>query len=194
MTAFGSVRNNEGFTLVELMVTVAVVAILLAVGIPSFGRLIAQNRISSQTNEFIAGLSLARSEAITRGQKVAIRANQNSIDFAANGWTVFLDADGDGAPGTTASDGPVLRETGASLGRISVKRVTQSGSSAPFTYTDSTQSDKRYVVFSARGAGDSGARAFFKICDAGNTSTAGRVVLVSAIGKISVVSTSEACT
>jgi type IV fimbrial biogenesis protein FimT len=57
-------RQVLGFTLLELMVTVAVAAILLAIGLPSFQSVIRSNRVATASNEMLASLALARSEAI----------------------------------------------------------------------------------------------------------------------------------
>lgn len=54
------------------MITIAIAAILLAVGIPAFRTMILQNRLSSNVNEFIAANMFARSEAIKRGQGVTL--------------------------------------------------------------------------------------------------------------------------
>ena len=66
-----------GFTLLELMVTVAVIAILAAIALPSFSRVIASNRVASGVNEFIAATNMARSEAIRRGTKSGICASSD---------------------------------------------------------------------------------------------------------------------
>lgn len=59
----------QGVTLIELMVTVAVLAIVLGIGVPSFRGLILQQRISSSANEVLAGLASTRSEAIRRNTR-----------------------------------------------------------------------------------------------------------------------------
>lgn len=65
-------QRIKGFTLIELMVAIAVMAILLALGLPSFQESLRSNRVATGTNEMLAALSLARSEAIrnTRGSAV----------------------------------------------------------------------------------------------------------------------------
>lgn len=59
-------NRQSGFTLVELMVTIAIAAILLGVGVPSFRTVIENNRIAAASNDVVTGLQYARSEAIRR--------------------------------------------------------------------------------------------------------------------------------
>ncbi|WP_438438153.1 GspH/FimT family pseudopilin [Hydrogenophilus thermoluteolus] len=61
-----------GVTLVELMVTIAVAAILLAVAVPGFRNLIVSNRLTATTNAFVAALNLARIEAVKRNARVTL--------------------------------------------------------------------------------------------------------------------------
>lgn len=187
--------GSGGFTLIELLVTVALVAVLMSLAAPSFGRLIASNRMATLTNEFTAVLHLARLEAVRRGHSVAIRADGGGIHFDT-GWKLFTDNDEDGAqPGTiTTIDGTVIRESGAAAGRTSIKRVTRSGTFGSFTYADaSSLADRMYVVFNARGGNNAPAAAYFKICDAGDSAINGRIVQVSTVGRISLDSSNEAC-
>lgn len=94
-------RRNTGFTLVELMITVAVLAVMLAIGFPSFQSVLRSNRIATATNEMIASMSLARSEAIknTHGTGVCASTAGASCDGASwgDGWLVWDDTNGDGA-------------------------------------------------------------------------------------------------
>lgn len=67
-----SSRIQCGFTLVELIVVIAVAGILLGIGIPSMRNMIIENRLTSQVNQFIAAATFARTEAIKRGRPVVI--------------------------------------------------------------------------------------------------------------------------
>jgi type IV fimbrial biogenesis protein FimT len=188
-------RHLKGFTLIELMVTIAVLGVLLGLGVPAFGRLIAANRMATQTNEFNAGLQLARSEAIRRGQSVAMRSMAGDLGFET-GWRVFTDSDSDGAAPTavTSTNGTVIRENAAISGSTTIHRVTRSGSPGSYTYTNSTADDRMFVVFNSRGANNQGTQTFFKVCDSRNTSISGRIIQISLVGKISLDSTNESCT
>jgi type IV fimbrial biogenesis protein FimT len=77
---------QSGFTIIELLATVAVAAILVAVAIPSFRDLMTNTRLITTTNNLIASFAYARSEAVRRTQSVRIDANSGSW---GNGWTVF---------------------------------------------------------------------------------------------------------
>lgn len=86
----------RGFTLVELMVTIAVAAILLTVGVPSFRELIQNNRVTTSNNALITALQLARSEAVKRGRSITVCASTDGTSCAASvdwttGWIVTTD-------------------------------------------------------------------------------------------------------
>lgn len=66
------INNSPGFTLLELLITLVVAAVLLAWGVPSFQRFMDRTTLSSETNEWVGMINSARSEAITRGQRVTI--------------------------------------------------------------------------------------------------------------------------
>jgi type IV fimbrial biogenesis protein FimT len=191
MQAKNCFRRIRGFTLVELMVTLSIAAVLLAVGVPPFSRLIANNRMATQTNELVGALNLARAEAVRRGQPVSIRASADAINFGA-GWQVFS---GTATAGDAPDDAAVIRNAPALAGKTTVKRVSAAASGGVSTYTDATSAmtDRRYVVFNGRGGNDGGSSAFFRVCDAADTALRGRVVRVSTVGRISLETTDAQC-
>ncbi|MBS1144612.1 MAG: prepilin-type N-terminal cleavage/methylation protein [Proteobacteria bacterium] len=88
--------KQSGVTLVELVIAIAIFAILLAMAVPSFESLIASTRVSTTTNDLLAALAQARSEAIRRGQRVTICASANGAQCANagswnQGWIIFTD-------------------------------------------------------------------------------------------------------
>ena len=86
----GKCLQQRGFTLIELMVTVSVLAVLAGLAIPSFTRIINSNRIGSQANDLVATLQYARSEALRSNRRVTVCRSTNASDCAANGnhWIV----------------------------------------------------------------------------------------------------------
>jgi len=83
---YSLLAKYRGFTLIELMVTLAIAAILVSIAIPNFNTLIQNNRITAHANEFLSALSIARSEAIKRGATVAVTAN--TPGQWQMGWTI----------------------------------------------------------------------------------------------------------
>ena len=84
----------NGLTLVELVVTILMASILLAVAIPSFRSLIVRTRVVTAVNSFVSSLNLARSEALKRGQRVTVCTSSDgaTCDPAVDwdqGWIVF---------------------------------------------------------------------------------------------------------
>lgn len=82
-------RSVRGFTLVELMVTIAVLAVILTIAVPSFSTLIRKNQVQTQVSLLINALNLARSEAVTRGTNVHV-SSLNGVDWHL-GWRVWVD-------------------------------------------------------------------------------------------------------
>jgi len=92
--------QQTGMTLVELMVTLGVVAILATVAAPSLQSMIERNQLQALTNNMVSNLYYARSEAAKRGFNVTLCASdatQNACDTSAtsfaNGWIIFTDYD-----------------------------------------------------------------------------------------------------
>lgn len=97
--------STHGFTLIELVVTMAIVAILAALAGPSFSSLIQRNRVSSGANQLLGAMMLTRSEAIRANDQVVMcktdrtdEANMACVGGASwnDGVLVFVDSVRDG--------------------------------------------------------------------------------------------------
>lgn len=88
---------ERGFTLVELLVGLAVAAILLTIAIPGYAFLLSSSRLAAVTNDLVTALQLARSEAIKRNVHVTVCKSGGSGSSCAqtgdwrSGWLVFVD-------------------------------------------------------------------------------------------------------
>lgn len=130
----------RGFTLLELMVVLAVVAILVTLAAPSLTRLVQTNKMSSTVNIFLADMQYARSESIRRGGGV-VMCRSNSPEAAdavcdsgsapgwESGWIVFHDLDNSG---TRLSSEPMLR---AHSPIATVNSISESGAATVFRFT-----------------------------------------------------------
>lgn len=90
---------QRGLTLIELVVVMAVAAVLAGVGVPAFAGWIDQYRLTAFTNELHMGVMLARSEAIRRGQRVTLCVSADGAQCSSSagweaGWILFLDRNG----------------------------------------------------------------------------------------------------
>jgi type IV fimbrial biogenesis protein FimT len=90
-------RKHSGFTLLELINTVAIFSIVVGIGVPSFQHFMATNRASSQINNLVSMLAFTRSEAIKRGTQVTLcqSSNNQSCESSgdwSNGWMLFIDS------------------------------------------------------------------------------------------------------
>lgn len=92
--------NNEGLTLIELMIVIAIISILAAMAAPSFNSILRRHQVSAETDVLFALIHLARTEAIKRNSVVTI-CKSNDADQCGgtwtDGWIVFQDNDKDGS-------------------------------------------------------------------------------------------------
>lgn len=169
-------KKQLGITLIELMVTLAVFAILVAIGLPGLSRYSEGNRMVGQTNRISFDLSEARSEARKLGRNVVICASNNSTTAtpACNttqwelGWIYFVDTDNNG--GFAAGDTLLGINEGQPAG---VKiRTTNFSTAGAITFLPSGA-----IV---------GSNGTFKICGADNDTKKARAVNLNAIGRTSI--------
>jgi type IV fimbrial biogenesis protein FimT len=100
MSEMFSKRRNSGYTLMELVMVISIVAILATIALPSFKYVTVSNRISSEVNGLLGDMQFARSEAVKEGQTVTICSSADGATCSGSpnwqhGWIVFLDSNGD---------------------------------------------------------------------------------------------------
>jgi type IV fimbrial biogenesis protein FimT len=190
-------KKYTGFTLIELMITLAIVGILLMVGVPSLKTFMQGNQLIASTNELISALHVARSEAIKLNTRVSICESSDGANCATtgswkNGWIVFVDGNsanganpGDlvntGSPCAAANTDCLLRIHDAiSDDLLSVAAVDAGGVSvSSFTFTS------RGLPKATNGAAQSGV---FSLCsfDSSDNVINSRAVILSLSGRVRV--------
>jgi len=144
--------KRNGFTLIELIITLIVMGVAAAIVIPGFQYVARSNRVTANTNDFVTALSLARSTAVTRGRRAILcQSDEFDASQAANrsctggtkwdlGFILWVDDNGDGATqpdevvrvwqalddndGTDDADLGPVSDTASGFGSGSATRVT----------------------------------------------------------------------
>ena len=95
-------KSSSGVTLIELMIAVALFAIVLTIGIPSFTTVIENNSLATNLNTLIATLNFARSEAVKRGNQISVCKSSDGVNCGGagtpgyeEGWIVFVNKNKD---------------------------------------------------------------------------------------------------
>lgn len=144
--------KTAGFTVVELMITVAVVAILTAIAWPSFRDFMHRNAVTGQANQVLASLQYARNEAVSRSYPTAVCASASTSNSPPScdgsnlfegGWFVWRDSSLSGTPAFDTKD-ELLRVTQPQTG-ISMHSFGGSGSANLIAF------DQRGAVIGAGG-------------------------------------------
>ena len=162
------IQFSKGFTLIELLIVVAIVAVFAALAVPGLRGLVLNNRLSSATNDLIADLALARSEAARSGKRVTIcsstdgdSCNGTGTRGSGNVWDggrlIFIDDSASGTVGSRDSSEEILRAT---LYESADVQITASG----FTNSSGTATNT-YIQFRPNGAMTSNAAGSFVLCD-----------------------------
>ena len=142
-------RMDSGMTLVELLITIVVVTILLAVAVPSFISFQMDNRRAARINELASGLNLARSEATKSNETVAFCPSSDGVTCTVSeyeeGWIVFLNDDADDPPAVDVGETLLRAHTGSPKSGTSL-RATGIGNGVNFAATGlpSTAGDITY--------------------------------------------------
>ncbi len=122
--------RQSGLSLLDLMITLAVMFVLLTIALPSMGNLVREHRLTSHSNTLLAHLHYARHEAVFRRQHVTACPSLDQLECTGDnrwdrGWIVFIDADRSGQPDSERDILRVVQPTDSllmhSAGRIRVR-------------------------------------------------------------------------
>jgi len=165
------INSACGYSVVGLLVTIAITTILLGIGIPSMAGLVQSNRLTAQLNEFRTTLNYARIEAIQRNQDVVVCKSRDLQHCSTeydwhDGWIVFIDTDND----HHYSEADTLLRTHGALPAGLQVHYHGSGFS-------------HHVVF--RGMGSASTNGTFRFCDSTNAANA-RALVINLAGRIRV--------
>lgn len=167
----------SGFTLLELLVTVAILVILAGVAVPSFQDTMIRNNIESQIGDLQRSLSYARSEAVSRGARVSICRSSSATTCGAgsswsDGWLVFVDNNTAGVHGQVDAGEEVIKVHEALKGATSL--------------TLSDGADKDFIQYNSRGliSDDSAlSNGSFSLCKSGESVKYARALIVTITGR-----------
>jgi type IV fimbrial biogenesis protein FimT len=110
MSEMPTQQRDSGYTMMELVMTMAIAAILASIAIPGFKYVTNSNRIASEVNGLLGDIQFARSEAVKEGQTVTICSSSSGTGCTSTnwdgGWIVFLDTNNNKAVNTGE---PIIR-------------------------------------------------------------------------------------
>lgn len=178
--------SDKGFTLIEMMITVVIAALLLTAVVPSFEAFIANNRLSTQANAFIGALKLARSEAIKRNQHVTLcrsgdgqRCSNNTNGFE-QGWIVFVDQQN---PDVYDNGEPIINVNQGMPQGVSLVCVTSTNTAC--------QNGEEPIRYRTDGTLASFNNTTLRLCQQGNNN--GRQIAINITGRVRVTTMANYC-
>ena len=180
----------RGFTLIELIFTLAIAAILAAMAVPSFNSFLLRNKVQSETQSLRADLSFARSKAVAGSQFITICASSDGLTCNhsndwSGGWIVFED-NGSGGSGNSGFANISKNNSEKLL------RVTQQLKNLDINATDSDGEGVQGIMFGPRGyvegmrragADTDSLKTTLKICEPGGDSGVARAVWMDITGR-----------
>ncbi|WP_031433056.1 GspH/FimT family pseudopilin [Methylomarinum vadi] len=185
------IYDDNGFTLIELIVTIAIAAVVMGFAIPSFIGSIRSNRLTTNANEFVTTLKFAKSEAIKRGVQVTVRRKGPTSGVWENGWDVFVDRDGNNS---FNDDGDTtLCETNADGSpKEDCLLRTYDPLPAGMTLRTGASSHKDYTAYVASGMSNTVIGDTYRLCQ-GTDTVNSRAIVLNSVGRVYVTSPAASC-
>lgn len=121
-------KRSHGFSLPELLVVLAIAAILAALALPGMGAVLRAQRLKVAVNDLFGAIGATRAQALARNTRVQMTPRDPAGADWSRGWTVFVDRDDDGVPGA-ADD--ILSEHAPLADGIAI-RFAMTSAAAPF--------------------------------------------------------------
>jgi len=146
MTSLSNERlAQRGFTLVELMATLVIMAIVITIGVPGLTDFIASQRVRTTASDLVADMSLARAEAIKESRQAIMERVAGATSTWKDGWRICVDINGNG----TCDAAEIRKTTTPVPGRTAVCATT-----ADLDDRIVFRPDGRVLRATAPGAGD----------------------------------------
>jgi type IV fimbrial biogenesis protein FimT len=121
-------RHMRGFSLPELLTVLAIAAIVAALALPDMGALLRAQRLKVAVNDLFGAIGATRAQALARNTRVLMAPRDPQRADWTRGWTVFVDRNGDGAPGA----GDTILSEHAPLAHGIAIRFAMTSAAAPF--------------------------------------------------------------
>jgi len=157
--------RSKGFTLTELLIVLALAAILATLAAPNFRDFVRSTRMTSEANSLLLGLNLARSESVKRGQRITLSSTSTNTSWT-EGWDMYDDT---GVAGTKDGTDATIR-----VGEAIDPPLTMTGAANVVGYQPSGVLAPVPAVFT------------FDLCESDRNGETGRQITISVTGRVSI--------